>query len=347
MVSKTFYRNHLEPNLTGLYDTLENALSHRNSSPNVGNVSSDNFYKVFSGVCMDHPEYSYCSGIYATVANGVANLAFLNSDDNKFAEKVNAAVTQIYAMLRGRTDDYSKVKAIFDYLASTLTYDYDIYDEYYKVANDPDQSKFEQFAINNAFGFSAYAVFTVKKAVCEGIAKAFKILCDLFEVPCMCTLCYERNGEEKGAPHMNNLVTVDGVDSYVDVTFCLPQKQMPLVRYDFFLASREEMEKCVIFDTDYPGEVGPHNFFTKRGLRFNSQYKLRAFLASYDATINNREIRFRYSGGELKEEEVRDFCTKILNKYAPAGKQWVTYYDYGCFNGVLCDSGQIKKMRES
>ena len=345
MISRTFYRDHLDQNQVGPYNALESALSRRSNTANVGNVDSQSFYDAFAAVCMDHPEYSYCAGIQASVRGGVATIAFLNSDDNLFSQKVNEAANAIYAMLNGRNDDYSKVKAIFDYLVLRVKYDFDIYDKYAAAANSGNEEEFAQFAVNNAYSFSAYGAFTTGKAVCEGISKAFKILCDLFNVPCMCTICYEKNGDQKGAPHMNNRVTIDGVDCYVDVTAALPQKTLPMVRYDLFLCTKEEVSKFFIYDTDYDGGVSRHNLFVKKGLIFRSLTKLRPFLASYDATVNRREIRFRYIGDELPEDQIGKFCNEILNKYAPSGKQWAAAFDNGYFNGLLCDSGQIKKLR--
>lgn len=56
-----------------------------------------------------------------------------------------------------------------------------------------------------------------KKAVCEGIAKAYKFLCDLAGVPCIIV-----SGNVDGEAHGWNKIWLNGRPSFVDVTNSLP-----------------------------------------------------------------------------------------------------------------------------
>lgn len=269
----------------------------------------------------------------------------MESDDNLFMTKVNQAIDAVYTRLNGRTDQPSIVKAIFDYLTSHLVYDTKTFEAYVDAANSGAENALDNYARTHALGFTAYSAFVFGRAVCEGISKAFKILCDMFNVPCACLVCYEKTSSgERGNAHMNNIVTIDGIDTYVDVTYSLPSATFPMIQYNFFMASKEQMDQAFIYDTELPAQVGPLNLFRLKSSSFHTLVKLRPYLASYDARKNNHEIRFRYDGDEVKEDEFASYITKILNRHAPAGKQWIADFRYGVLNAILMDTHQIKKM---
>ena len=347
MITRTFYYDSLDQNLLSAYSSLQAAIAARSPSARVSGITNgEDFRKVFIGVSLDHPEYIYFAAIHAELnSNGDAVLPYI--DENLFTTKINQAVSVIYDSLGGKTDDYSKVKAIYDYLATHVKYDYDAYEGYRRAANSGDGAQVLEYARTQAFPFTPYAVFTRGVAVCEGIAKAFKILCDLFNVPCACLFCHENNNGQEGAPHMNNLVTINGVDTVVDVTAGLKTDDLPMIRYDYFLVGTEEISRFYIYDHPFNGYMSELNYHKRKGQIFKSAYSLRKFLAGYNAAINNRELRFRYDGDEIKEDEMENFAIRILNKYAPNEKQWVGGYRDGYFNAVLCDSYQIKRIQEA
>ena len=349
MISRYFYYDNLEPELRSAYDSFNNAISQFSQSAPINGAITDyeSFSKVFMGVQLDHPEYAHFAGVRATVSDNNAHFPFLNIDSDLFNRKVNQIINTIYDSLAGKNDDYSKVKAIFDYLATHVKYDHDTYDKYRNAFNQQNEDAQERFATEQAYAFSAYSALVNGVAVCEGISKAFKLLCDVFSVPCMCILCSELVNGQKGAPHMVNRVTINGVDTYIDVTNSLYLDNLPLIRYNYFLASKEEMELANIFDDDYPGQCSEYNYFVRKNQRFYNAYSLRLFLASYDASANNREIRFRYCGTDLTEDEVGDLTREVLNRYAPSGKQWIVSYQHGFANGVLCDRFQVRKINEA
>ena len=347
MIERNFYFNNLSTPLQSAYTSLYNAIAAHQESTNIGSIDANQFNDIYSAVSMDHPEFAYFAGVFCTLrSDGQVTIPYLNIDTNLYTTKVNQAINEIYAKLHGRSEQALKVKAIFDYLCEHVQYDYEIFNEYAQSTQSGESQPVFEFAQNRAFAFSAYAVFTSGKAMCMGIAKAFKILCDLFGIDCSCIRCNERVGNEEGAPHMLNRICIDGVDTYIDITNSLKITSLPLIRYAFYLCSKEDIEKAFILKDDFPGRRSSHNYFVKYNCDFKEAYYLRNYLATYDALSHNREIRFRYHGDEIKDDEMLDFAVGILNKYAPRGKQWIASYQYGCFSGVMIDEWQVKRIQE-
>ncbi len=131
-----------------------------------------------------------------------------------------------------------KVLAIHDYLASQIEYDAALYEEYVTGGNVDE----------NAPAFEITGVFLQKKAVCEGLAKAFVLLCAIEGIEAR----YVRGrytDETMSVPHAWNKVLIDGVWYNADVTlddflFLLEGKkpaQYRVLNHGFFLRSDRMM----------------------------------------------------------------------------------------------------------
>lgn len=326
---------------------LDQAIAHKGQASNLPAQTGEDISNAFQAVIFDHPEYAYCPGVTLTY-NGTTNIPYLTYDDNVFINKVNQVVQEITNALNGRDDDYSKVKAIFDYLTTHLEYDYGVYNRV-SSAGQNDENAMIQALSSGGASFSPYGALVLKKAVCEGIARAFKLFCDLFNVACRCVKCYQRNQDgSRGDGHMNNLVSIEGVDSFVDVTFALPHTEFPIVLYQFFLTDLSTMNKYVIFDEEnIQGSRSRHNYFAKHSCSFHTLDKLRPFLRAYDARYFHQQILFEYDGDEIKEDKMREFTLEILNHHLPPGRQWIGSYSHGYFLGLLVDSHQMKKLQQA
>lgn len=114
-----------------------------------------------------------------------------SGEQTAFAGAVNSACQAVSSRL-SNTSRYEKVTAIHDYLCEKLWYDG-----------------------RGGYAHSAAGAFLKGGAVvCEGYAKAFKILCNKFEIPCVLVV-----GDADGA-HMWNYVRMEDRQWYlVDVTW--------------------------------------------------------------------------------------------------------------------------------
>ncbi len=89
-------------------------------------------------------------------------------------------------------------------------------------------------------GQSAYEALVNKHAVCAGYARAYKLMCDIIGVPCMCVYGNAGGGTGGGGAHQWNIVKLDDGKWYeVDCTFDDPMGGSP--NRNFFCLSTARM----------------------------------------------------------------------------------------------------------
>ena len=91
---------------------------------------------------------------------------------------------------------------------------------------------------------SVVGAFLDHKAVCEGIAKSFQLLCSAFEIKCRVVLGKAGTGgeTEKQDYHAWNVVTIGGVPYHVDVTWDnVYHNGHQSIRYDYFNVTTEQI----------------------------------------------------------------------------------------------------------
>lgn len=157
--------------------------------------------------------------------------ASLAGEQNAFQTAVLAAVQEISENLTSVSTTEEKVRAIHDYLC-----DHVVYEEQYAsyTENDPQY----------AYIHSAAGVFLKGgTAVCEGYAKAFKILCESFDIEtALITGC------ANGGGHMWNYVKMEDGNWYlVDVTW---DDQKSWISYRYFLTGSLEQNASGITIAD-------------------------------------------------------------------------------------------------
>lgn len=117
------------------------------------------------------------------------------------AERIyNAARSLLNTILPQDAADYEKVLAIFDYLVLHIEYD--------QAMANASSSLGDTWPLYDAY--YAEGVFDRQKAVCDGIAKAFSLLCNIEGIPCI---------EVSGNSHAWNRVKIQNNWYVVDATF--------------------------------------------------------------------------------------------------------------------------------
>lgn len=203
------------------------------------------FHLAYGAFYMDHPSvfwmqglgYSIGAGNYSYVNNGtggctvtVSSISLITKEyypgaSNQvasFDEAVKKAKEEIESGL-SESERYDQVKAIHDYLCDRLEYDY-------AAAENLNASAYG-YAHTSSTAFLGYN--GRKSVVCEGYAKAFKVLCDQWGIPCV--LVIGKGGNPgAGEPHMWNYVQMEDGNWYgVDVTW---DDQTSGIRSEYFLA---------------------------------------------------------------------------------------------------------------
>ena len=131
-------------------------------------------------------------------------------------EELDKVVNEITSQIAYLDSDYEKEKYIHDYLCDTVTYTED-----------------------GEFINTAYGALVLKSALCEGYAKAFKLLCNRVDIQCDLI-----TGESQNEGHMWNRVNIDQTHAYVDVTW---DDRTDYKTYAYFNITEEQLTKTHTF----------------------------------------------------------------------------------------------------
>lgn len=312
----------------GWYDSLYSSVLSRSNCTLYG-ANPEQAANIYKAVVLDHPELIYHSGLLSrlqpTNAGIIVHINYSDSVELEYEEAFGRISQRLYNKLYNLSD-YEKYKAIFEYIAGTVEYDTDVFEDYMELSVQrsrmghignqmtPADSEYarsiEAFMQRNSSSFTPYGVFVNGKAVCMGIAKAFKVLCDYFGLPC---ICVEARDKERNVEHLLNMVQIDGKSAFVDATFGLAREEHPMYNYDIFLATREVVDKYYNLTYDFECDGEELSYHARNGLIFDNVSDLRSYLEAYNAELNDNAVRARYVGDLMDDNELEDFAIEILN----------------------------------
>ena len=134
--------------------------------------------------------------------------------------------------------DYEKELAIHDYLVGVVSYDYE-------GLRDSD---------NHPEIYNTLGALLKKKAVCAGIASAFKLLCDYCHLKCFVVIGTSVDDDgNMGESHAWNMVKLDGKTYHVDATWDIRKQGDIRFCYDYVNLSDTLIKFDHTWDTDiYP-----------------------------------------------------------------------------------------------
>lgn len=139
-------------------------------------------------------------------------------------------------------------------------------------------------------------------AVCEGIAKAVKVLCDRLGIWCIIAL--SENNPDKGIKyrHAWNIVRVEGKYYHLDSTFDNTLTKGELIRYDYFNLSDKQIfrdHEPVIWRVPQCND-SEHFYYKEKKQSWTTTDEVRN--RTKQAVKKNRELLFHWRGGFLTKE---------------------------------------------
>lgn len=226
------------------------------------------------------PEYLYTN----------TEIERLNQDIQNILRKIDVKARQMLS------NKFRLEKYLHDSIVKSVAYDYD--------------------SLKKTDCFNAHSIvgaFLDKKAVCEGIAKAFKLLCNEYSMKCIVVLGKaEQSGNFDGdCYHAWNLVKVGNGSYHVDVTWDnMFDMDFELISYDYFNITTADMLKDHMPIVKLP-------FCRDTGL--NYFYCTKSFVSSYQDLVelivqrfNARQIMFKISMNTTEFKNFEDFKSKVL-----------------------------------
>lgn len=274
-------------------DSIHSALSKMEKSvwlPDTPkDFDSEAVFEIIRKVVLSDPKILYYEGCTYR-SDGLLTFKYSKSQEimraaaRELDEKAQSVVEKI---ITPDMSDFERETAIHDYLVQNCRYD----EENLNKGTIPPDSH------------NAYGALVTGTAVCEGYAKAAKLLLDMAGVENQVMI-----GTSKGESHAWNLVRIQGSYYHLDVTWDDPimANGGETLQYTYFNLNDREMSKDHQWDKSaYPAATDTqYNWFAYHGLVVNSPEELVKSLVQAVRDGNSRPM-FKlggYTSGDYKVE---------------------------------------------
>lgn len=279
--------------------------------------STTELKKIYQAIELDNPELFFVNFKQVSFQIGALNSVvhieyFMNIDETTVLKnELKLKIKEVFSHSPLKNEDsiYTKCRWIHHYLVKNIKYSYE-------TLSHPDFYS-ESFRIDG--------VFIHQSAVCEGISKAFKILCNHIGIASMVVLgsaCGEN--ESQYLPHAWNIVKL-GLDFvHIDATWDTNISQKSRFdRYDYFCISDTWIRKDHVFSNVPQCLTDRWSYFNRRNRVFRGATSLENYLKS---VLNQGEkiIYFKAVNCTDAMEDVSDEVSRLVQKN-------VFYYLNGCY----------------
>ena len=212
-------------------------------------------------------------------------------------------------------------KLLFNYIADHVSYDHESWKQ---VQKDP------KWTTQNSDAWSAYGALVKGKAVCQGIACAFKLLCDQVDIPSLVVIGSVLKSRER---HAWNIIRIDGQFYHVDCTWMLRtsiNRNIPFARYQYFNIPDQMMVGQREMEMRYLPECRSlrHNPFYIRGMCVSGAEDAVARLRD-QINEGKKRVAVLCVGMQPSQEEANDIMGRAIHG---TGK-YITWYVNGHFLG--------------
>lgn len=156
--------------------------------------------------------------------------------------------------------------------------------------------------------------------VCEGIAKAVKILCDALGIWCIIALSEANPEKNIKYRHAWNIVRIGGEYYHLDVTFDNTLSNEHGIRYDYFNLSDAQFfrdHEPVIWKVP-ACEDGEHTYYREKKISFTKYEDVQKRTAQ--AVKKGKTLTFHWRGGYLTREVLNDLIHMIQEEAEKKGR---------------------------
>ena len=204
--------------------------------------------------------------------------------------------------IRDDMTDYEKEIVIHDYLVRTVAYD----DE--SIASAEETARHGEI-------FNVLGPLLRKKAVCWGIACAFKLICDYCGIKCFVVIGKALKSEKDAAGHAWNIVRLDNENYHVDVTWDIRKKGDISFVYDYLNLN----DPLIRLDHTWDDRIYP----PCRSLEYNYHHRNRLYVRSLQeipefvrkaVRSGNQYITFKFANEMPSVPELQGSICKGMRK---------------------------------
>lgn len=227
MIAPAYYRSLLSPDEQDVYKRIVLGLLLRIPAIFIpqDQAQPETIHKIVNAVHLDHPELLYVHFWNYSISQSLLHPGtFLHfqmmldaEPSNAVLGTLNAKAAQLQTVARQTHSPAERYLLIAKEIASTTKY------------ADTDSAFWEHTIAGP--GLAGHSV-------CEGIAKTFLFFCQRLNLPCAVV-----TGTIHGVPHAWNMVELDGVIKYVDVTASLQTMGVYVILPGTFFKSEQALRR--------------------------------------------------------------------------------------------------------
>jgi len=297
-----YYYSQMNKQQQKIYQLMKNGLESFSDCFDVPRIDGTELSDIFYRLRLDCPEIFYASTFHYSYYKD-STLVKLKPvylfDKNKIRDHLMAMTTRVEKLTRIAKDksDWEKEQYIHDFICENVTYD-KLQKQYSHEITGP---------LGNGVG------------VCEGIAKAVKILCDHLSLPCIVVISTNNPEKHIKYRHAWNVIQINGVWTHLDATFdnSLGKKE---VRYDYF-----NLDDKSIFKDHEPAiykipacSEGDHFYYKEKKLSFT---KLEDVAKRCLQAIKKRKVlTFHWRGGYLTKAVMEELLQLVADTAKEKGQ---------------------------
>ena len=294
-----YYYNHMTKSQQAAYHSILAGVKKLADEIQIPALAGEELYNVFFQMRLDHPEIFWVISFKYRYYKDSPNLIFIPEylfDKNKIREHQKAMEARMEKLVRPamKLSQWEKEKYVHDFICENVRYD-----------------KLKKPYSHEIIGPLGQGV-----GVCEGIAKAVKVLLDALGVWCMIAIC--GNNPEKGIKyrHTWNIVKTEGTYYHLDATFdnsLGADHHNSEIRYDYFNLDDQQIFR------DHQPLIAPapsctdHDHFYYKEKKLSFTKKEDVYKRSLQAAKKGKVLIFHWRGGYLTRE-VLDELLELIRK---------------------------------
>ena len=286
-----------------VYHALLKGIQNIDAEILIPRCEGEALYNIFFQLRLDHPEIFWATGFTYKFYTDSPNVIFVPEylfEKSKILEHKKAMEARVEKLVRPalKLSEWEKEKYVHDFICEHVRYD----------------------KLKKAYSHEIIGPLGQGVGVCEGIAKAVKVLLDALNVWCVIALC--GNNPDKGIKyrHTWNIVRLNGTYYHLDATFdnTLTRgraDQINEIRYDYFNLPDKQifrdhepllMKAPTCTDAD-------HFYYREKKLSFTKLEEV--YKRSLQAAKKGKLLTFHWRGGYL----TRELLQEILEEVRKAG----------------------------
>ena len=306
-----FYYNRMDKERQAVYRAMQQGLLSLADSFQIPRIDGHALSDIFFELRLDHPEIFWVSSFKYRYFADSPNLIFIPEylfEKSKIKDHQKAMKARVEKLARpaAKLSELEKEKYIHDFICENIHYD----------------------KLKKPYSHEIIGPLTQGVGVCEGIAKAVKLLCD--ELGIWCIVALSEANPEKGIKyrHAWNVVRIDGTYYHLDATFDNTLSKDDTIRYDYVNLADKQIfrdHEPVIWKVPACTD-NDHFYYREKKVSWTTMDEVRN--RTRQAVKKNKILLFHWRGGYLTKEVLKELLdvfheeAKAKEKQAYVSVNW-------------------------